>query len=259
MNLLTLLLPLALPIAIVAMIYLIGWLRVLAEYERGVVFRLGRVLPKPLEPGLNFLIAPLVVDRMVKIDLRTIALDVPPQDVMTMDNVSIKVNAVVYYRVVDPIKAVLEIENYAYATSQMAQTTLRSVVGQGHLDDLLSNREHINKQLQAILDEQTDPWGIKVTNVEVKDVDLPEAMKRAMAKQAEAERERRAKVINAEGEFQAAQKLVDAASLMESHPMAMQMRYFQTCVEIGAEKNSTIFFPMPLELMKSLTKDSEKS
>ena len=258
MELLGLLIPLAVPVTIGVLIYLAGWLRVLAEYERGVVFRLGRVLPKPLNPGLQFLIAPLLIDRMVKIDLRTITLDVPPQDVMTMDNVSIKVNAVVYYRVVDPIKAVLEIENYAFATSQMAQTTLRSVVGQGHLDDLLSNREQINKQIQTILDEQTDPWGIKVTNVEVKDVDLPEAMKRAMAKQAEAERERRAKIINAEGEFQAAQKLVDAATLMEEHPMAMQMRYFQTCVEIGAEKNSTIFFPMPMELMRNLTKDSAK-
>jgi regulator of protease activity HflC (stomatin/prohibitin superfamily) len=252
MDFITLLFPLALPIAIFLGIYLIGWLRVLSEYERGVVFRLGRIVPQPLGPGLQLLIAPPIIDRMVKIDLRTITLDVPPQDVMTLDNVSIKVNAVVYYRVLDPIKAVIEIENYAFATSQMAQTTLRSVVGQCHLDDLLANREKINQQIQTILDEQTDPWGIKVTNVEVKDVDLPEAMKRAMAKQAEAERERRAKVINAEGEFQAAQKLVEAADIMEDHPMALQMRYLQTCVEIGAEKNTTIFFPMPIDILQSL-------
>lgn len=257
MGFLSLLLPLALPIVIFLCIYLIGWLRVLSEYERGVIFRLGRILPKAVGPGLQILIAPPIIDRMIKIDLRTIALDVPPQDVMTLDNVSIKVNAVVYYRVTDPIKAVIEIENFAFATSQMAQTTLRSVVGQCHMDDLLANREKINQKIQMILDEQTDPWGIKVSNVEVKDVDLPEAMKRAMAKQAEAERERRAKVINAEGEFQAAQKLVEAADIMENHPMAMQMRYLQTCVEIGAEKNTSIFFPVPIDILQSLTRPKE--
>jgi regulator of protease activity HflC (stomatin/prohibitin superfamily) len=250
--LLPFLLPMALPIALFIAIYLIGWLRILSEYERGVIFRLGRIVSKPLGPGLQILIAPPFIDRMIRIDLRTITLDVPPQDVMTLDNVSIKVNAVVYYRVIDPIRAVMEIENFAYATSQMAQTTLRSVVGQCHLDDLLANREKINQQVQTILDEQTDPWGIKVTNVEVKDVDLPEAMKRAMARQAEAERERRAKVIAAEGEFQAAQKLVDAADIMEEHPMALQMRYLQTCVEIGVEKNTTIYFPIPVDILQSL-------
>lgn len=254
MDLINLLIPLALPALILVVIYLVGWIRIFSEYERGVIFRLGRLVSKPVGPGLQILLAPPFIDRMVRIDLRTIALDVPAQDVITRDNVSIRVNAVVYYRVIDPIKAVVEIENFAYATSQMAQTTLRSVVGQSTLDELLANRDKINQQIQSILDEQTDPWGIKATNVEVKDVDLPEMMQRAMARQAEAERERRAKVISAEGEFQAAQKLVDAASLMEEHPMALQMRYLQTCVEIGAEKNTTIFFPMPLELMKSLTK-----
>lgn len=250
---------LTVPLVIALALYLFSWIRVLSEYERGVIFRLGRIQKKPMGPGLNLLIAPLVIDRMVKIDLRTVALSVPPQDVMTMDNVSIKVNAVVYYRVFDPIKAVLEIENFAYATSQMAQTTLRSVVGQGHLDDLLANREKINHEIQVILDEQTSPWGIKVTNVEVKDVDLPESMQRAMAKQAEAERERRAKIINAEGEFQAAQKLVEAADIMEEHPMALQMRYLQTCVEIGSEKNTTIFFPIPIDFVQSLIKKPSDS
>lgn len=259
MNILTFLIPLALPIAIFVGIYLIGWLRVLSEYERGVVFRLGRIVSKPLGPGLVILIAPPVIDRMVKIDLRTITLDVPPQDVMTKDNVSIKVNAVVYYRVIDPIKAVVEIENFAYATSQMAQTTLRSILGQSHLDELLSNRDKINQEIQTILDEQTEPWGIKVTNVEVKNVDLPESMQRAMAKQAEAERERRSKIINAEGEFQAAQKLVEAADIMEDHPMALQMRFLQTCVEIGAEKNTTIFFPIPIDILSALTKPKSGS
>jgi regulator of protease activity HflC (stomatin/prohibitin superfamily) len=246
------------PLLIVLLIYMVRWLRVLSEYERGVIFRLGRVRKEPMGPGLRLLIAPGLIDRMVKIDLRTIALDVPPQDVITLDNVSIKVNAVVYYRVTDPVKAVTEIENFAYATSQMAQTTLRSVVGQGHLDELLANREKINHQIQEILDEQTDPWGIKVSNVEVKDVDLPESMKRAMARQAEAERERRAKVINAEGEFQAAQKLVEAADIMEEHPMALQMRYLQTVVEVGSEKNTTIFFPIPIDILQALTDSLKK-
>lgn len=259
MEFLAYLLPLAVPIAIFVGIYLIGWLRVLSEYERGIVFRLGRIVKQPLGPGLQLLIMPPFIDRMVKIDLRTVTLDVPSQDVMTADNVSIKVNAVVYYRVLDPTKAVLEIEDYAYGTSQMAQTTLRSVVGQYHLDDLLSERDKINARVQTILDEQTEPWGIKVTNVEVKNVDLPEGMQRAMARQAEAERERRAKVIAAEGEFQAAQKLVDAASLMESHPIAMQMRYLQTAVEVSAEKNSTILFPLPIDIIGAFTKGKQGS
>jgi len=260
MGFLSLLLPLAVPITIFLAIYLLGWLRVLSEYERGVIFRLGRIVREPMGPGLIILIAPPIIDRMVKIDLRTIALDVPSQDVITSDNVSIRVNAVVYYRVIDPIKAVTEIEDYAYATSQMAQTTLRSVVGQGHLDDLLANRDKINQEVQTILDEQTEPWGIKVTNVEVKNVDLPESMQRAMARQAEAERERRAKVIAAEGEFQSAQKLTEAADLMEDHPMALQLRYLQTCVEIGAEKNSTIFFPVPVDMIsKALSHQQSKN
>jgi regulator of protease activity HflC (stomatin/prohibitin superfamily) len=241
------------PLTIALAIYLLRWIRVLSEYERGVIFRLGRVLPNPMGPGLRFLIAPGVIDRMVKIDLRTIALDVPSQDVITLDNVSIKVNAVVYYRVLDPVKAVVEIENFAYATSQMAQTTLRSVVGQGDLDDLLAKRDKINQEIQTILADQTSPWGIQVSHVEIKNVDLPESMQRAMARQAEAERERRAKIINAEGEFQAAQKLVEAADIMEEHPMALQMRYLQTMVEVGAEKNSTIFFPIPVDIISSLT------
>jgi regulator of protease activity HflC (stomatin/prohibitin superfamily) len=251
-NPFSLFIPLALPVAIFLGIYLLGWLRVLSEYERGVVFRLGRIVRKPMGPGLLILIAPPIIDRMVKIDLRTIALDVPPQDVITSDNVSIRVNAVVYYRVIDSIKAVTEIEDFAFATSQMAQTTLRSVVGQCHLDDLLAKRDKINQQVQTILDEQTEPWGIKVTNVEVKNVDLPESMQRAMARQAEAERERRAKIIAAEGEFQAAQKLTEAADLMEDHPMALQLRYLQTCLEIGVEKNTTIFFPVPIDMMSQL-------
>ena len=249
---------LTLPILIFAVIYLSRWLRVLNEYERGVIFRLGRVQRDALGPGLRFLIAPGLIDRMVKVDLRVMTLDVPAQDVITLDNVSIKVNAVVYYRVTDPVKAVVEIDNFAYATSQMAQTTLRSVVGQGDLDDLLAKREKINKEVQSILVQQTSPWGIEVTHVEVKNVDLPELMQRAMARQAEAERERRAKIINAEGEFQAAQKLVEAADIMEEHPMALQMRYLQTMVEIGAEKNSTIFFPIPIDLMSAFQKAAEQ-
>lgn len=248
------LVPLAIPAAIFIGIFLLGWIRVLTEYERGVVFRLGRIVGEPVGPGLFLLLAPPVIDKMVKLDLRTVTLDVPPQDVITRDNVSIKVNAVVYYRVLDPIKAVMEIEDYHYATSQMAQTTLRSIVGQGELDDLLSNRDKISHEIQGILDEQTDPWGIKVSNVEIKHVDLPVDMQRAMARQAEAERERRAKIIGAEGEFQAAEKLVQAADMMAQHPMALQMRYLQTMVELGAERNSTIFFPMPIDLLSPFMK-----
>ncbi len=242
---------LLIPFIIIVVSFLMSWFRILAEYERGIIFRLGRVLREPVGPGLVLVFTPL--DRMVKIDLRTVTLDVPPQDVITRDNVSIKVNAVVYYRVLDPYKAVMEIENYQFATSQMAQTTLRSVVGRFDLDDLLSNREGISNEIQEILDEQTDPWGIKVSNVEIKHVDLPVDMQRAMARQAEAERERRAKVISAEGEYQAAEKLVQAATMMEEHPMALQMRYLQTMVEVGSEQNTTIFFPLPLEMLSTLT------
>lgn len=230
---------------------LLSWLRVLNEYERGVIFRLGRVVHKPVGPGLTILLFPGLIDRLVKVDLRTVTLDVPPQDVITRDNVSVKVNAVVYYKVMDPLKAILEIEDFGYATAQMAQTTLRSVVGQGDLDDLLANRDEISEKVQGILDKQTDPWGIQVTNVEVKHVDLPQELQRAMARQAEAERERRAKIISSEGEFQAAAKLVDAAKLMGEHPMALQMRYLQTMVEVGAEKNTTMFFPMPIDLIQA--------
>lgn len=230
--------------------YLANWLRVAREYERGVVFRLGRVLREPKGPGLFFLIFPGIIDTAQMIDLRTVALDVPSQDVITKDNVTIKVNAVVYYKVTDPLKAVLEIEDYPYATSQMSQTTLRSIVGQAELDEILSNREKLSSAVCNILDEQTDPWGIQISNVEIKDIDLPADMQRAMARQAEAERERRAKVISAEGEAQAAEKLVHAAEQMQKHPMAMQMRFLQTAIEIGAEKNSTVFFPLPLDLLK---------
>lgn len=225
------------------------WVKILKEYERGVVFRLGRMLPEPKGPGLVFIYWP--IDTMVRVNLRIFVLDVPPQDVITRDNVSVHVNAVVYFQVTDPNKVIREVEDYFMATSQMAQTTLRSVLGQQELDDLLSEREKLNMEVQTILDRQTDAWGVKVTAVEIKKVDLPQEMQRAMARQAEAERERRAKVISAEGEFQAAEKLVMAADMMAAHPMAMQMRYLQTLVEISAEKSSTIIFPFPMELMKS--------
>jgi len=235
-------------IILILVLYIISCVRVLNEYERGVVFRLGRVLPDPKGPGLIMVFWP--IDRMVRVSLRLLALDVPPQDIITRDNVSIKVNAVAYFRVMEPTKSVIEVENYMFATSQMAQTTLRSVLGQAELDELLAHRDKINHELQDILDRQTDPWGIKVSNVEVKHVDLPQEMQRAMAKQAEAERERRAKVINAEGEFQAAQRLVDAATMMEVHPMALQMRFLQTLVEVASENNSTTIFPVPLDLFR---------
>jgi len=223
--------------------------RILKEYERGVIFRLGR-LYKAKGPGLIVLIP--FVDRMVKISLRTLVMDVPPQDVITHDNVSIKVNAVVYFRVINPEKAVVEVEDYVYATSQLSQTTLRSVLGQVELDDLLAHRDKINSELQSILDRHTDPWGIKVANVEVKHVDLPQEMQRAMARQAEAERERRAKVIAAEGEFQAAAKLGEAADIIDAHPSALQLRYLQTLREIAAENNSTTLFPIPIDFLKAL-------
>ncbi|HPW45843.1 MAG TPA: slipin family protein [bacterium] len=228
--------------------YLISCVKVLREYERGVIFRLGRLLPRPKGPGIIFVFKP--VDKIVRVSLRLVALDVPPQDIITKDNVSVQVNAVIYFRVMDPNKAITEVENYGFATSQMAQTTLRSVVGERELDELLSDRETINDQLQDILDKQTDPWGIKVSNVEIKHVDLTEELKRAMARQAEAERERRAKIIGAEAEFQAATKLVEAAKMMEDHPMALQMRYLQTLSEIATENNSTTLFPIPMDLIK---------
>jgi len=232
---------------VLLLFFLASAIRILNEYERGVIFRLGRVIAAK-GPGLIILIP--VVDKMVKVSLRLIAMDVDPQDVITRDNVSVKVNAVIYFRVMDPVNSVIEVENYMYATSQLAQTTLRSVCGQAELDELLSERESINSQLQEILDTHTDPWGIKVSTVEVKHIDLPTEMQRAMAKQAEAERERRAKVINAEGEFQAAQKLADAATIIGDHPMALQLRYLQTLREISAENNSTTLFPIPIDLFK---------
>ena len=221
--------------------------KILREYERGVIFRLGRLIATK-GPGLILLIP--LVDRMVKVSLRTIVLDVPPQDVITKDNVSLKVNAVLYFRVVQAEKAIVEVEDYLGATSQLSQTTLRSILGQSQLDELLSERDKINRELQKIIDHQTEPWGIKVSNVEVKHIDLPIEMQRAMAKQAEAERERRAKVIHAEGEFQASQKLADAAEIMSEQPQALQLRYLQTLTEIASEKNSTIIFPLPIDLIK---------
>jgi regulator of protease activity HflC (stomatin/prohibitin superfamily) len=236
----------AVPIALV-IFAVASAVRILLEYERGVVFRLGRFAGVK-GPGLRFIIPG--IDRMVKISLRTVAMDVPPQDVITKDNVSVKVNAVLYFRVMSPEKALIEVENYLYATSQLAQTSLRSVLGQAELDDLLSHRDKINQHLQELLDRQTDPWGVKIANVEIKHVDLPVEMQRAMARQAEAERERRAKIIHAEGEFQASQKLSEAAHVITSEPGALQLRFLQTLTEIAAEKNSTILFPIPIDLIK---------
>jgi len=238
---------LSLPIVLVVL-YLMNCIKILREYERGVVFRLGRIMPEPLGPGLKLIIFP--IDRLVRISLRIVTLDVPPQDVITKDNVSIKVNAVVYFRVMDPNRAIVQVEDYLFATSQIAQTSLRSVLGQVELDELLIHRDMLNQRLQSIIDKQTDPWGIKVSAVEIKQVDLPEEIRRAMARQAEAERVRRAKVIGAEAEFQAAQKLVEAARMMSEQPMALQMRYLQTLAEIATEKNSTILFPIPIDLVK---------
>src|SRR5881397_220047 len=229
-------------------LFLFSAIKVAREYERGIIFRLGRLLPSPKGPGL-FLLIP-VVDRMVKVDLRTITLTIPPQEVITKDNVPVRVNAVAYFRIVGPNAAIVQIENFMVATSQIAQTTLRSVLGQHMLDELLSEREKINAILQGIIDEQTAPWGIKVSIVEVKDVEIPADMQRAMARQAEAERERRAKVINAEGEFQAADRLKDAAIVIEEHPIALQLRYLQTLLEIGGSNSSTIIFPAPIDLIK---------
>ena len=232
-------------------LYLISCIRIFKEYERAVIFRLGRVLDKPKGPGIVFVLWP--IDRAVKVSLRLVTLDVPPQDIITKDNVSAKVNAVTYFRVMDPIKATIEVQDYQFATSQMAQTTLRSVIGEMELDALLSQREKINSTLQTILDKQTDPWGIKVSNVEVKHVDLSEELRRVMARQAEAERERRAKVIAAEGEYQAAEKICQAAELMQKSPMALQLRYLQTLVEIGKENNTTTLFPIPIDILKVFT------
>ncbi len=230
-------------------------IKVLREYERGVVFRLGRLIGAK-GPGLILLIP--VVDRMVRVSLRTIVMDVPPQDVITKDNVSLKVNAVVYFRVIQAEKAIVEVEDYLHATSQLSQTTLRSVLGQSQLDEILAEREKINRELQRIIDHQTEPWGIKVSNVEIKHVDLPLEMQRAMAKQAEAERERRAKIIHAEGEFQASQKLKEAAEIIEDHPVAVQLRFLQTLSEVASEKNSTTIFPIPIELIKPFLKNKKK-
>ncbi len=227
--------------------FLITAIRILNEYERGVIFRLGRVI-KAKGPGLIILIP--ILDKIKKVDLRIITLDVQPQDIITRDNVSVKVSAVVYFRVLEPVKAVIEVENFLFATSQLAQTTLRSVCGQVELDELLSEREKINAQIQEILDLDTEPWGIKVSKVEVKDIDLPDEMKRAMAKQAEAERERRSKIINAEGEYQAARKLAEAAEIIQKSPMALQLRYLQTLREVATENNSTTLFPIPIDLFK---------
>jgi len=237
--------------------WILNCIKIFNEYERGVIFRLGRLMPEPKGPGLALILWP--IDRVVRISLRTIVLDVPPQDIITRDNVSVKVNAVVYFRVFDPNRAIVEVENFHYATSQLSQTTLRSVLGQVELDDLLSQRERLNTQLQAILDKHTDPWGVKISMVEVKHVDLPVEMQRAMAKQAEAEREKRAKVIHAEGEFQAAAQLVRAAELMSQNPTTLQLRYLQTLTEIATEKNSTIIFPLPIDLLKTFMEKLTKS
>ena len=237
-------------------LFILSGVKVLNEYERGVVFRLGRII-NPKGPGITWIIPG--VDKMVKIGLRVITMDVPPQDVITRDNVSVKVNAVVYFRVVDPVKAVVQVENYLYATSQLSQTTLRSILGQVELDDLLSEREKLNVQLQEVLDKHTDPWGIKVSLVEIKYVDLPQEMQRAMARQAEAERERRAKVINAEGEYQAATKLAEASNILSQNPMSLQLRFLQTLVEVSSERNSTIVFPIPIDIIKPLLAKASQS
>ena len=239
----------SLPIMFVALVLisiLASAVKIVQEYERGVIFRLGRLIAVK-GPGIILLIP--LVDRMVKVSLRTVVMDVPPQDVITKDNVSIKVNAVVYFRVVQPDKAIVEVENFLFATSQLSQTTLRSILGQSELDELLAERDKINRELAKIIDNQTEPWGIKISNVEVKHIDLPTEMQRAMARQAEAERERRSKVIHAEGEFQASQRLADAAQVIEAHPTALQLRYLQTLTEVAAEKNSTTIFPVPIDMI----------
>src|SRR4051794_4618211 len=234
-------------LAFVLILFLVSAIKVAREYERGIIFRLGRLLPEPKGPGLFILIP--VVDRMVKVDLRTITLNIPPQEVITKDNVPVRVNAVAYFRIVEPKAAIVQVENFMVATSQIAQTTLRSVLGQHQLDELLAEREKINSILQGIIDEATSPWGIKVSIVEVKDVEIPSGMQRAMARQAEAERERRAKVINAEGEYQASERLKDAAVVIADHPIALQLRYLQTLLELGSSQSTTIVFPAPIDLL----------
>ena len=241
---------------VVFFFYALSSIKILAEYERAVIFRLGHLLPEAKGPGMILVLAP--IDRMVRVSLRQEALEVPPQDIITRDNVTLKVNAVIFLRVVEPNKAVLEVSNYIYQTSQFAQTTLRSVMGESELDEILSHREKINLRLQSILDQHTAPWGVKVTNVEVKQVDLPESMLRVMARQAEADRERRAKIIHAEGEFGAAQRLVDAAHLLATEPISVQLRYLQTLAEIGTEKNTTVVFPVPVDLFPGLQRIVQK-
>ncbi len=241
------------PIIFLAVAFLASAVKVLREYDRAVIFRLGRIIGAK-GPGIIILIP--IIDKMVKIDLRTVTLDVPPQDVITKDNVTVKVSAVVYFRVIDPVKAIVDVEDFYFATSQLAQTTLRSTCGQGELDHLLSERDEINEQIQSILDKDTEPWGVKVSKVEIKEIDLPIEMQRAMAKQAEAERERRSKVINAEGEFQAAERLNEAASIISQNPGALQLRYLQTLQDIAAENNSTTIFPIPIDLLKPFMEKS---
>ena len=240
-------------VVVAVVFWLLLSVKVLNEYERGVVFRLGKVLPKPKGPGLIIVAWP--IDRMVRVSLRTVVLDVPPQDVITRDNVTVKVNAVVYFRVMDPLAAVIQVENFLFATSQEAQTTLRSILGQASLDELLSERERLGSMLQEVIDQHTDPWGVKVTQVAVKAVDLPQEMQRAMAKQAEAEREKRAKIIHASGELEASKHLAEAAHALSEQPASLHLRYLQTLVEISAEKNSTILFPVPIDWMKALMGD----
>ena len=242
---------------VIVALYLASSVKILNEYERGVIFRLGKLFPRPKGPGVILVFAP--IDRIVKVSLRTIVMDVPPQDVITKDNVSVKVNAVVYFRVMEPKRAIVEVENFNYATSQLAQTTLRSVLGQVELDGLLAERESLNKDLQSILDTQTDPWGIKVSAVEVKHVDLPPDMQRAMARQAEAEREKRARIIHAEGEFIASEKLAQAAAVIAKEPLAVTLRYLQTATEIAGDKNSTLVFPLPMDLLSHFLPKPESS
>ena len=234
----------------IVLLYILSVINILREYERGVIFRLGRLLPEAKGPGIILVFRP--IDKIVRVSLRTVVLDVPPQDIITRDNVTVSVNAVVYFRVVDPRRAIVEVENYLYATSQLAQTTLRSVLGEAELDDLLAEREKLNNRLQEILDQHTDPWGIKVALVEIKGVDLPQEMRRAMSRQAEAEREKRAKIIHADGEFQASQKLLAAAQVIAVEPVAVQLRYLQTLTEIGVEQNTTVVFPVPIDMIKDL-------
>ena len=242
---------------VLLVLYVISSIQILNEYERAVVFRLGKLLPQPKGPGVVLVFRP--IDRYVRISLRTVVLDVPPQDIITRDNVSVKVNAVVYFRVLDPSRAVVEVENYMYATSQLSQTTLRSVLGQAELDDLLAQRDQLNQQLQQILDSETEPWGIKVSSVEVKHVDLPQDMQRAMARQAEAEREKRAKIIHAEGELIASEKLAQAAAVIDREPAAITLRYLQTLTEIASEQNSTIIFPLPIDLLRMVREGDRRT